>query len=209
MKFWKFKDYEKYKSAQVAGYTAKFSTHRWVDTHGMRGLVSYIKDYNSDVSFGICHGTRRGIEQEEFNKTFEAIDMDVNVIGTEIAGDAKTRFKDTIEWDFHEVKDEWIENVDFIYSNSFDHSYDPEKALNSWMKCLNEKGLCFIEWSDDSNSPSRPMDPYQASYEEYKELFESKFEVVDVLQNEPEKDEGKNFKGERFYFVIRNKNEEN
>ena len=53
------------------------------------------------------------------------------------------------------------------------------------------------------------MDPYQATYEEYKELFESKFEVVDILQNEPERDEGKNFKGERFYFVIRNKNEEN
>ena len=67
MKLWKFKDYEEYKSAQVAGYTAKFSTHSWVDTHGIRGLVSYIKDYNSDVSFGICHGTRRGIEQEEFN----------------------------------------------------------------------------------------------------------------------------------------------
>ena len=35
----------------------------------------------------------------------------------------------------------------FIYSNSLDHSYDPEKALDSWMSCLNEKGLCFIEWN--------------------------------------------------------------
>tara|TARA_B100001564_G_C20552260_1_gene629676 strand:+ start:245 stop:874 length:630 start_codon:yes stop_codon:yes gene_type:complete len=209
MKLWKFKDYEEYKAAQIVGYTAKFNTHSWVDTNGIRGLVSYIKDYNPDVSFGICHGTRRGVEQEEFNNTFEAIDMNVNVIGTEIAKDAETRFKNTIEWDFHEVKDDWSGNVDFIYSNSFDHSYDPEKALDSWMECLNDKGLCFIEWSGDSNAPARPMDPYQATYEEYKELFESKFEVVDILQNEPEKDEGKNFRGERFYFVIRNKNEEN
>ena len=102
-----------------------------------------------------------------------------------------------------------IKNVDFIYSNSFDHSYDPEKALDSWMSCLSEKGICIIEWSNDSNNPARPMDPYQATYEEYEELFQSKFEVVDVLQNEPEKDEGSNFRGERFYFVIRNKNEKN
>lgn len=207
MKLWKFKNYEEYKSAQVAGYTAKVNTHSWVDTHGIRGLVSYIKDYNSDASFGLCHGTRRGLEQEEFNKTFKSLDMDVNVIGTEIASDAEKRFKDTIEWDFHKVKDEWVSNVDFIYSNSFDHSYDPEKALNSWMACLNKKGLCFIEWSTWADSPSRPMDPYQATYQEYRELFQSKFDVVDVLKNEPKKDEGKNFKGERFYFVIRNKDE--
>ena len=209
MKLWKFKDYEEYKKTQIEGYTAKVNTHSWVDTHGIRGLVSYIKDYNSDVTFGICHGTRRGDEQEEFNQTFEFLEMDVSVIGTEIAGDAEKRFNNTIEWDFHEVKDEWIGNVDFIYSNSFDHSYDPEKALDSWMSCLSEKGICIIEWSKDSNNPARPMDPYQATYEEYEELFQSKFEVVDVLQNEPEKDEGSNFRGERFYFVIRNKNEKN
>ena len=208
MKLYKFDNYQEYKEVQVKGYNAKVNTHSWVDTHAIRGLVSYIVDYNSDVSFGICHGTRRGIEQHEFNKTFKLLDMDVNVIGTEIAGDAKDRFPNTIEWDFHEVKDEWVGNVDFIYSNSFDHSYDPEKALDSWMKCLNENGLCIIEWSKRcSNSPSRPMDPYQASFEEYKELFESKFEIVDILQNEPENDEGKNFRGKRYYFVIRNKDE--
>ena len=133
--------------------------------------------------------------------------MDVNVIGTEIAGDAKDRFPNTIEWDFHEVKDEWVGNVDFIYSNSFDHSYDPEKALGSWMSCLTEKGLCFIEWNSDADGKSRPMDPYAASFDEYKVMLREKYELVEVLENNPEKDEGHNWKGQRFYFVIRNKNE--
>tara|TARA_Y100000004_G_scaffold160241_1_gene187554 strand:+ start:59 stop:682 length:624 start_codon:yes stop_codon:yes gene_type:complete len=207
MKLWKFNNYEEYKEAQIVGYEAKVNTHSWVDTHAIRGLVSYIIDYNSDVSFGICHGTRRGIEQQEFNRTFESLDMDTKVIGTEIAGDAEKRFDDTIEWDFHEVKDEWIKNVDFIYSNSFDHSYDPQKALDSWMKCLNENGLCFVEWTKDDEGNSRPMDPYAASFDEYKELIETDYEIVDILENEPKKDEGQNFKGQRFYFVIRNKNE--
>ena len=75
------------------------------------------------------------------------------------------------------------------------------------MKCLNENGLCFIEWTKDDEGNSRPMDPYAASFDEYKELIETDYEIVDILENEPKKDEGQNFKGQRFYFVIRNKNE--
>ena len=51
------------------------------------------------------------------------------------------------------------------------------------------------------------MDPYAASFDEYKEMIREKYELVEVLENNPEKDEGHNWKGQRFYFVIRNKNE--
>jgi len=204
MKLWKFNSYEEYKDAQLVGYNAKVNSHSWVDTYSVRGIVSYILDYNPDVSFGLCHGTRRGIEQEEFNKTFDRLGLDVTVIGTEISAEAQDRFSNTIEWDFHKVKDEWINSIDFIFSNSFDHSYDPERALDSWMKCLNNKGLCFIEWNKDSDGKSRSMDPYAASVDEYIELIEQKYELVEVLENEPDKDEGHDFKGQRFYFVIRN-----
>ena len=204
MKLWKFNNYEEYKDAQLVGYSAKVNTHSWVDTYSVRGIVSYIFDCNPEVSFGLCHGTRRGVEQEEFNKTFDRLGLNVTVIGTEIADEAQDRFPNTIEWDFHEVKDEWINSVDFIFSNSFDHSYDTEKALDSWMRCLNDKGLCFIEWTEDANGNSRPMDPFAASFDEYKELIQEKYELVEVLENEPDKDEGHDFKGQRFYFVIRN-----
>ncbi|MBK6621188.1 MAG: hypothetical protein IPG32_10020 [Saprospirales bacterium] len=53
--------------------------------------------------------------------------MNCEVIGTEIS-DSASKFSHTIEWDFHEVKPEWIGRADFIYSNSFDHSYDPENV---------------------------------------------------------------------------------
>ena len=204
MKLWEFNSYEEYKKSQIIGYELKVDSHSWVDPYSVRGIVSYILDYNPEVSFGLCHGTRQGVEQEEFNRTFESLGLNVTVIGTEIAGEAENRFLDTIEWDFHEVKDEWINSVDFIFSNSFDHSYDPEKALDSWMSCLGEKGLCFIEWTKDSDGKSRPMDPYAASFDEYKELIEQEYEIVEVLENEPDKDEGHDFKGQRFYFVIRN-----
>ena len=71
MKIYKFKDYDEYKKIQIQGYRAKVNTHSWVDKYSVRGLASYIFDYNSDVSFGLCHGTRRGLEQEEFIKQYQ------------------------------------------------------------------------------------------------------------------------------------------
>ena len=205
MKIYNYKDNEDYKKTQIEGYTAKVDTHSWVDTYAVRGLASYVFDYNPDVSFGLCHGTRRGLEQEEFIKSFEHLGKDVEVVGTEIAPDAVERFPHTIEWDFHNVKDEWIGKTDFIFSNSFDHTDKPVECLDTWMSCLNDKGLCIIEWTSDDDGNSRPMDPFAASYTEYIKLIESKYEIVDILENEPEKDESWTFKGERFYFMIRRK----
>jgi hypothetical protein len=84
------------------------------------------------------------------------------VIGTEIS-DTATQFPHTIQWDFHETKPEWIDAVDFIYSNSFDHSYDPQRCLNAWMSCLKKGGLCILEHSSD-NSPAitSTLDPFRA-----------------------------------------------
>jgi len=207
MKLHKFNNRDEYKEIQIKGYEAKVNTHSWVDPYSVRGLASYIFDYNPEVSFGLCHGTRRGIEQEEFIQSFRAVGKDVKVVGTEIASEAESRFPNTIEWDFHSVKEEWLNNVDFIYSNSFDHTDKPVECLDTWMSCLNDKGLCIIEWTSDDDGNSRPMDPFAASYAEYIKLIENKYEIIDILESEPDKDESWNFKGQRFYFIFRRKNE--
>ena len=66
MKLHKFNNHNEYRETQIKGYEIKVDTHSWVDTRSVRGLASYIFDYNPNVSFGLCHGTRRGLEQEEF-----------------------------------------------------------------------------------------------------------------------------------------------
>ncbi|MEJ0015745.1 MAG: hypothetical protein WDN25_04115 [Acetobacteraceae bacterium] len=50
------------------------------------------------------------------------------MLGTEIS-DTATQSSTTIQWDFHEVKPEWLNSVDFIYSVSWDHRYDPVKLF--------------------------------------------------------------------------------
>ena len=54
-----------------------------------------------------------------------------------------------------------IEAVDFIYSNSFDHSYDSEKCLDAWMSCLKKGGICILEHSSGHIKSTR-LDPFGA-----------------------------------------------
>lgn len=151
-------DYDKYRQIQEDGNKRKINSV-WVIEENIAFLSNYIKSVVPNPQFGICHGTRRGMEQEWFRKH-----LDCEVIGTEISDTAGT-FPHTIQWDFHDVKPEWKDSVDFIYSNSFDHSYDPEKCLNAWVSCLRKTGICIIEHSS-AHEPAfaDELDPFGADF---------------------------------------------
>ncbi len=149
-------DYEQYRRMQQDGNKRKLD---WVAVkeENIKFLADYIRRHVPVPQFGSCHGTRRGKEQEWFRKY-----LGCEVIGTEISETA-AQFPHTIQWDFHEVKPEWRDAVDFIYSNSFDHTYDPEKCLNAWMSCLKPGGLCLLEhaWAQ-SQRAANMLDPFGA-----------------------------------------------
>lgn len=149
-------DYEMYRRIQTEGNRQKLN-RVWAIEENIAFLSDYIKSLVGTPQFGICHGTRRGLEQQWFRKY-----LNCEVIGTEIS-DTADQFPHTIEWDFHEVKPEWINAVDFIYSNSFDHTYDAEKCLNQWMSCVKPGGVCIIEHSsEDVPSWATELDPFGA-----------------------------------------------
>lgn len=184
MKVWKYKSYDEYVTAQVNGNLGKYKSHSYVDNKVIGGIVRYMTSNNVNPSFGLCHGTRRGLEQQYFIDWFKSQNISVSVLGTEISPTA-TEFKNTIQWDFNEVKDEWVNNVDFIYSNSFDHSFNPTKTIDAWMSCLKDGGLCFIEWSKDCLT-NRPMDPVAGTLDEWVDFFNTKYSVVDILESTKE-----------------------
>lgn len=173
MKLHKFKDINEYKEIQekmnIRKLHAVFVNEEIIDM-----ISKYINDNIDNPSFGICHGTRRGMEQKYFSDKTGA-----NVIGTEISSTA-TQFPNTIEWDFHEVKDEWIDNIDFIYSNSIDHSYNPDLAIDRWLSCLKRDGYLFIEYTRHNKNFSE-ADCFAADYEEMKSIIEKHGTIVDVL----------------------------
>jgi hypothetical protein len=147
-------DYERYRQVQSTGNKEKIG-QVWVMEENIAFLSEYIAKHLGRVQFGLCHGTRQGKEQAWFKKY-----LNCEIVGTEIS-DTADQFPDTIQWDFHEVKPEWIGAVDFVYSNSFDHSYDPEKCLKAWMSCVKVGGLCILEHSDAS-AQATELDPFGA-----------------------------------------------
>ena len=189
-------DYEEYKKIQEEGNKNKIHCV-WVIEKNIKFLSDYVKGQLENVKFGLCHGTRQGREQEWFKKYLKC-----EVLGTEIS-DSAEQFPDTINWDFHKVKPEWLENVDFIYSNSFDHSYDPQKCLRAWMSCLKPGGVCIIEHTS-AHEKANKLDPFGANvfYMPYLVLMwgGGDFCVTEVL-DAPEKIEALQYNK---YLIIKN-----
>lgn len=139
MKIFDHQNYNDYVKAQIEKNEKKIN-NVWVDSKEIKLLVKKINNYVPNAKLGICHGVRNAWEVSELKNR-----LGIDVIGTEISPSA-TNYDNTIQWDFHKVKKEWVDNIDFIYSNSFDHSYDPEKCIDKWMKCIKKDGACFIHW---------------------------------------------------------------
>lgn len=171
-----YDSYIEYKNVQIEGNVNKIDKI-WFEQNDILFLSKFLKSRIPNIMFGICHGTRRGEEQKIFREQLEA-----DVIGTEISPTA-SQFPHTIEWDFHDVKEEWLDNVDFIYSNAFDHSYKPKECLDAWMSCVkNNTGLLILEWTS-GHAQSTKLDPFGAGLDEYIKLGNGKYKVVDILKS--------------------------
>lgn len=189
-------DYELYKRIQEQGNKDK-KDWVWVREANIKFLSKYIAAALNRPVFGLCHGTRRGKEQEWFRKY-----LGCNVLGTEISETAEGN-PHTIQWDFHQVKPEWLGAVDFIYSNSFDHTYDPEECINTWMSCIRGNGMCFIEHTN-RHEHATELDPFGAAISNMPRLIrqwgKGKFCVRTIL-NAPKKPAGASYAK---YLVIQN-----
>ena len=150
-------DRDAYRCTQTEGNKRKLDAV-WVIEENICYLAQHIQRRLGRPTFGLCHGTRRGLEQAWFRKYL----VGCEVLGTEIS-DTADQFPHTIQWDFHEIKAEWVGAADFVYSNSLDHSYDPEKCLDSWMSCLKPNGLCVLEHSPlHGPAGASRLDPFGA-----------------------------------------------
>ena len=159
MKIYQYTDYKDYVAAQTEANHVKLD-HIYVSAHTIDRVVSLCPQAASVL----CHGTRNGAEQRLFQQRLST----AKVLGTEIS-DTALQFADTVQWDFHDVKAEWIGAWNIVYSNSFDHSNDPVRALTTWREQLSPDGSLFIEHSP--HVKSRRWDPLEINSEELQALF--------------------------------------
>jgi hypothetical protein len=171
VKVHEYKSYEQYVSIQTRENKKKVS---WVYAReeGIKGIVTDKGTANSVL----CHGTRNGKEMSFFAKYWP----DAEYVGTEISDNAH-EFKNTVQWDMQEPKDEWIGKWDVVYSNAYDHCIKPEYTLQTWKDQLAEGGTMYLEYAE-AQSIGNENDPLDATLREVIDLVkDAGFKNVDCL----------------------------
>ena len=166
MKLWKCKDYDEYVKVQTEGNVQKLK-NVWAD----QKVFDIIATYKPDAKDIICHGTRNGAELDMFKKAIPSL---YYIVGTEISHTAK-QFPNTIQHDFHEQIQSYVNKFDIVYSNSLDHSYNPYKALKTWTDQVNQGGMLCIELATGAENKMRELDPLEISPKELTEIIEEEF----------------------------------
>ena len=185
MKIYKYKNYAQYVEEQTKANKIKLG---W--TYVKRPVIDSIcSNYsslrtedgvvksNEDPSFIICHGTRKGTEQKLFKINYP----NAEIIGTEIS-DTATLFRMTIQHDFTIPIEEWIGKADIVYSNSFDHTIDPVRTINTWRDQLKTEGRLYLEYNENDRV-CEPSDPLDASLREvWDMIIENGLEIETKLK---------------------------
>ena len=141
MRVYDYKNYDEYVSEQTRANKIKIN---W--KYAELPIIKKISEHKGYANFIICHGTRCGVEQMWFKDSYP----NAYIIGTEISETA-WQFKMTIRHDFAKVKDEWIGKADIVYSNSFDHSIDPQATIDTWRDQLKDDGTLYLEYSESES----------------------------------------------------------
>jgi SAM-dependent methyltransferase len=179
MKLFKFENYEEYRNAQILCNKRKL--HRtWATEDEIEFLSKIIKEKIPNVSNGLCHGARNNNETKWFSKF---LGDQVTMLGTDISPAIK-QFGG-VQWDFHDMNTEWRSRFDFIYSNSLDHSYDPRKALKTWLACLKSNGFLIVQWTPCGSRDSllNSVDCFAARLREYEGMAREAGVLKEVLKS--------------------------
>ena len=146
--------YAAYRSTQIHWNKAKLGKI-WADDRTLEAIAVDLD--RRGLRTGICHGARNGYEVSWFRDRLGS-----DVIGTDIS-DTAVEFPHMVVHDFHEPRDEWIGKFDFVYTNSLDQAFSPERALAAWSDQLRPNGCIYIEHTmQHAAEGACEMDPFGA-----------------------------------------------
>lgn len=183
MKLIKFDNYDEYKTAQVAANELKFS-HVFAERGELERIAADFAASVPAAGNGLCHGVRNGYEVQVLRSLLPGLDL----LGTDISDTAKS-VPNCIVWDMHEVKPEWLGKIDFMYSNSWDHCYDPKVLFERWAACLSYHGRLYLPYtelhSERGVTESSKYDAFGCSLDELIEILRRTLVVEGVLEIAP------------------------
>ena len=172
--------YEHYRNVQVAANKKKLDKV-WAEEITLNIIAEYIESTPQRERRGLCHGARNGWEVKWLGQRLHC-----EVIGTDISETAKD-MENMVQHDFHEPREAWVSRFSFIYTNSLDQAFNPERALSVWAEQLADGGLIFIEHTMfHSASGASEMDPFGAHPMVMPYLFfewgRGKYQLEDILK---------------------------
>ena len=151
-----YPSYERYREVQIFHNKRKIESI-WADKQTLNRVAEIVAEKKQTQPIrGLCHGTRNGFEQNYLN----SLSLGIEALGTDISETASD-YENSVQWDFHDIKDEWKDRFDFVYTNSLDQSWKPKEALTVWLQQLNRNGILIIEHTE-AHGPSgaSEMDPF-------------------------------------------------
>lgn len=183
MKLLTFHDYDEYKRVQVAANKLKYH-NVYAEDPELRRIAAHFGARAMKARTGLCHGVRNGYEVKMLRRLLPAVD----IVGTDISETAAT-VPNCIVWDMHEVKSEWLSRTDFMYSNSWDHTYDPELMFPRWSSCLSEDGRLYLPYtelqSERGVTDRTKIDVFGYSIDELLGILRKSFTLEDMLEVTP------------------------
>lgn len=173
-RLFRYPDYQTYRDVQQEGNRRKRGW-QFVPRSHVDLCAGFIDETVGPVVFGICHGTRSGAEQAWFA---EALNGQPEVIGTEISETAH-EYPNTVQWDFHDPNPDWERRADFVYSNSWDHAFEPLRAFASWLQSLRPGGVMLLDHTNGHFPRNvNKLDPFGIQRRRLQELLDEEFRGV-------------------------------
>ena len=123
MKLFKYKNYEDYKKNQIEANIRKIN-NSYVDPNSLHSLLNYlVEDLKINPKLILCHGTRRGLEQQYIIDFLKYADIGIEDL-------------DTIEISKNDISQNAAESVNEI----FDKEGKTELVISSRIKYDNRVG---------------------------------------------------------------------
>ena len=151
-----YESYEQYREIQIHHNKRKIKSV-WADEVTLDRVAKILEEQSRGINVsGLCHGTRNGFEQNFLNQSYPYI----RAIGTDISDTAKD-YENSLQWDFHDERNDWVGAFDFVYSNSLDQSWKPRLALTTWLNQVKKGSVVIIEHTK-GHAPlgASEMDPF-------------------------------------------------
>ena len=171
-----YKSYQEYVDIQTETNKEKIEVV-WVMQEEVIQLSNYIVDkYSDEIHYVMCHGARNGTEVKYFT---ESLPDNWIVEGNDISDTANAY--GLHQWDMQYCYEGWKQKFTIQYTNSFDHVYDPQKTINSFMKQCATGGSVFIQWTENLNNEPIASDPLSISLLELSEMCYYYASVVNLM----------------------------